>query len=130
MKESRPAGADPKRSGLERNPFLHCHPLPGRPRSAATGGQHQPALATGVVTAADGTPVPGALVTTSIGGIEHQFFTDQAGRYTIRTRGQAEPGTYRISCGGVTKTATVAAGKPATVNYAAVDPRRARVAAG
>jgi hypothetical protein len=80
----------------------------------------------GTVTAEDGTPVGGAVVSMLAGGITHETFTDKQGNYTLRLGGDVQPGEYQLTCGGVTRTVTVSRGKTASADYRRVNARLAR----
>jgi hypothetical protein len=80
----------------------------------------------GVVTAADGSPVSGAVVTMPVGGLTYQTFSDQDGRYTFKLGRDVKPGRYDVTCAGVTRSVTVSPTATATADYRRVDARRAR----
>jgi hypothetical protein len=80
----------------------------------------------GTVTAADGSPIDGAVVTMPIDGIPHETFTGPDGRYALRLGGDIKPGEYAVICAGVTRTATVSRDKTAMVNYPRVSSGLAR----
>jgi Carboxypeptidase regulatory-like domain len=80
----------------------------------------------GRVTAVDGTPIGGAVLTMPVDGITHETVTDQDGNYTFRLAGNVQPGAYRVTCAGVTRTVTIDPGETARANYPRVSSGRAR----
>jgi hypothetical protein len=83
---------------------------------------------TGTVTATDGSPIDGAVVTMLVGGVTHETFTGKDGRYTLRLGGDVKPGDYEVTCAGVTRIVTVSHARTATADYRRVSSKRAHEA--
>lgn len=81
---------------------------------------------TGEVTDVEGSPIGGAVVTTLIGGVTHETFTDDNGRYTFRLRADVKPGKYQVTCAGKIRAVTISRDKTATADYRRVSVGRAR----
>jgi hypothetical protein len=80
----------------------------------------------GTVTAPDGSPINGAVVTMVVDGLTHEAFTGKDGRYALRLGGDFKPGEYKVTCAGVPRAVMVSRGRTATVDYRRVSAGRAR----
>jgi hypothetical protein len=86
----------------------------------------QVSTVSGVVTAVDGAPIDGAVVSMPVGGVTYQAYADEQGRYEFRVDNRVPPGRYQVTCAEVSRSVTVGKGTAATANYRAVDAGLAR----